>query len=83
MCVRVRPQFKLGEYEWRTYAQVEREARQFGAGLRALGCAPRRNVVMFAETRAEWMLAAHGCFTQTIPGRCRRLLLLRPCISVT
>lgn len=58
----------MGEYVWRTYSQVEREARHFGAGLRALGCAPRQNVVMFAETRAEWMVAAHGCFTQTIPG---------------
>ncbi|XP_012545548.2 long-chain-fatty-acid--CoA ligase 4 isoform X2 [Bombyx mori] len=64
---RVFKKFKMGEYIWRTYADVEREAREFGAGLRAVGCEPRRNVVIFAETRAEWMLAAHGCFTQSIP----------------
>ncbi|KAG6441112.1 hypothetical protein O3G_MSEX001677 [Manduca sexta] len=64
---RVFKKFNMGTYVWRSYADVEREAREFGAGLRALGCAPRRNVVMFAETRAEWMLAAHGCFKQSIP----------------
>lgn len=58
----------MGEYVWRTYVDVEKEARHFGAGLRELGCQPRQNIVMFAETRAEWMLAAHGCFKQSIPG---------------
>lgn len=58
----------MGDYVWRTYVDVEKEARQFGAGLRELGCRPRGNVVMFAETRAEWMVAAHGCFKQSIPG---------------
>ncbi|XP_069356137.1 long-chain-fatty-acid--CoA ligase 4 isoform X4 [Maniola hyperantus] len=64
---RVFKKYRMGDYVWRTYLEVEHEARQFGAGLRALGAAPKRNVVMFAETRAEWMLAAHGCFTQSIP----------------
>ncbi|CAH0726249.1 unnamed protein product, partial [Brenthis ino] len=64
---RVFKKYKMGDYVWRSYDEVVSEARAFGAGLRALGCAPRRNVVMFAETRAEWMLAAHGCFTQSIP----------------
>lgn len=61
-------QFKMGEYIWRNYTEVEREALQFSCGLRELGCRPGQNVVMFAETRAEWMIAAHGCFKQSIPG---------------
>ncbi|GBP34593.1 Long-chain-fatty-acid--CoA ligase 4 [Eumeta japonica] len=64
---RVFKKFKMGEYVWRSYTDVEREARDFGAGLREFGCPPRQNVVMFAETRAEWMVAAHGCFKQSIP----------------
>ncbi|CAH2243181.1 jg3976 [Pararge aegeria aegeria] len=64
---RVFKKYRMGDYVWRTYTDVEQEARQFGAGLRSLGAEPRQNVVMFAETRAEWMLAAHGCFTQSIP----------------
>lgn len=61
-------QYKMGSYSWRSYVQCAREARQFGSGLRALGCSPRTNLAMFAETRAEWMIAAHGAFTQSIPG---------------
>lgn len=64
---RVFKKFNMGDYVWRSYVDVEEEARQFGAGLRELGCQPRQNVVMFAETRAEWMIAAHGCFKQSIP----------------
>lgn len=59
----------MGDYVWRSYIDVEAEAGFFGAGLREIGCAVRQNVVMFAETRAEWMLAAHGCFKQSIPGQ--------------
>lgn len=58
----------MGDYVWRSFVQVEREAGWFGAGLRELGCQPRDNLVVFAETRAEWMVAAHGCFKQSIPG---------------
>ncbi|KPJ04780.1 hypothetical protein RR46_02477 [Papilio xuthus] len=64
---RVFKKFKMGEFVWRSFSAVEAEARQFALGLRELGCAPRTNVVMFAETRAEWMIAAHGCFKQSIP----------------
>lgn len=66
----------MGDYVWRTYDEVVQEAREFGAGLRELGCQPRTNVVMFAETRAEWMVAAHGCFTQSIPGKLYLLFFL-------
>ncbi|XP_072937242.1 long-chain-fatty-acid--CoA ligase 4 [Epargyreus clarus] len=64
---RVFKKYNMGDYVWRSYIDVEREAGHFAAGLRELGCQPRRNVVMFAETRAEWMVAAHGCFKQSIP----------------
>lgn len=59
--------FKLGEYKWRSFIEVEQMAQCFGRGLRELGQAPKSNVVIFAETRAEWMIAAHGCFKQNIP----------------
>ncbi|XP_041988112.1 long-chain-fatty-acid--CoA ligase 4 isoform X2 [Aricia agestis] len=64
---RVFKKYKMGDYNWYSHTDVERQARQFGAGLRALGAEPRANIVMFAETRVEWMIAAHGCFTQSIP----------------
>lgn len=57
----------MGEYRWKTYAEVNILASNFGKGLRELGNEPKENVVIFAETRAEWMIAAHGLFKQNIP----------------
>lgn len=42
-------------------------AENFGRGIRELGNNPGQNVAIFAETRAEWMIAAHGIFKQSIP----------------
>lgn len=59
----------MGDYKWRTYEDLNREAGHFGRGLRALGHMPKQNVVIFAETRAEWMVAAHACFKQNFPSK--------------
>lgn len=64
---RVFKKYVMGDYEWRSFADVERCAEHFGRGLRELGHNARENVVIFAETRAEWMIAAHGCFKQNFP----------------
>lgn len=57
--------YRMGEYKWRNYLQTEEEARFFGRGMRELGMQPKDKVVIFAETRAEWMIAAHGLFKQS------------------
>lgn len=59
---RVFKKYKMGEYKWRNFDEVELEALNFGNGLRGLGVKPKDNVVIFSETRAEWMIAAHGLF---------------------
>lgn len=59
--------YVLGEYRWKSYLQVDQESTGFGNGVRALGQEPRNSIVIFAETREEWMIAAHGCFKQNIP----------------
>ncbi|XP_012261284.2 fatty acid CoA ligase Acsl3 isoform X2 [Athalia rosae] len=61
---RVFKKYKMGDYKWKTFAEVERLAASFGRGLKSIGMNTSRNVVIFAETRAEWMIAAHGCFKQ-------------------
>lgn len=58
----------MGEYKWRTSRDVNDEAAAFGRGLRLLGHQPKHNVVIFAETRAEWMVAAQACFKQNFPS---------------
>lgn len=60
-------QLDLGDYEWRTYADVNRETENFGCGLREIGLKTKENVVIFAETRAEWLISAYGCLIQSMP----------------
>lgn len=55
---------RMSGYKWRTFDEVEIEAQFFGKGMRELGMSPRDKVVIFAETRAEWMIACHGLFKQ-------------------
>ncbi|KAL5289305.1 ACSL4 family protein [Megaselia abdita] len=64
---RVFKKYKMGEYKWKTFAEVDKSANSFGCGLRKLGQQPKQNIVLFAETRSEWMVAAHGCFKQNMP----------------
>lgn len=64
---RVFKKYKMGEYKWRNFIETEQAAMCFGRGIRELGQQPKTNIVIFAETRAEWLIAAHGCFKQNIP----------------
>lgn len=57
----------MGDYGWKTFAEANLLATCFGRGIRELGNKPKQNIVIFAETRAEWMIAAHGLFKQNIP----------------
>jgi len=63
---RVHAKYKLGEYKWRSYREFGDEAEMFGRGLRELGVAAKQKVVMLSETRAEWMIAAYGCFQHSM-----------------
>lgn len=64
---RVFKKYNMGDYEWRTFTDVEKSAVNFGRGLRELNQVAYKNVVIFAESRAEWLIAAHGCFKQNFP----------------
>ena len=63
---RIFKKHKMGEYKWKTFVETEQQARYFGRGIRELGIKPLDRVVLFAETRAEWMIAAHGLFKQNV-----------------
>lgn len=58
--------YVLGEYLWKTYNEVDRLAMGFSKGLRELGLPPKGKICVFAETRAEWLIAAIGAFKQNI-----------------
>ena len=57
----------LGDYEWMSYKEVKNSALNFGASLRFhLEQQPKSLITIFAETRAEWMIACFGSYTQVI-----------------
>ncbi|XP_044742056.1 long-chain-fatty-acid--CoA ligase 4 isoform X2 [Chrysoperla carnea] len=64
---RVFKKYNMGEYQWKTYNEVNSLATQFGFGLNDIGCQSKKGVAIFAETRAEWMIAAQALFKQNIP----------------
>lgn len=47
----------LGEYEWLTYAQVFETVCNFSSGLAHLGHNKEERIAIFADTRAEWLIA--------------------------
>ncbi|XP_064455823.1 long-chain-fatty-acid--CoA ligase 4-like isoform X2 [Ornithodoros turicata] len=57
----------LGGYKWLSYREVDQKIDLIGKGLMALGVRPRQNLVILAETRVEWMLAAQACLRINIP----------------
>ena len=43
--------------------------KRISSGLKALGVETKQNVIIFAETKAEWMLSAQACFMRNFPGK--------------
>lgn len=60
-------QLILGNYIWLSYEETLHAAQCFGGGLAALGQKPQRNIAIFCETRAEWLVAAQACFMYNFP----------------
>uniref|UniRef100_A0A8C0VJT9 long-chain-fatty-acid--CoA ligase n=1 Tax=Cyanistes caeruleus TaxID=156563 RepID=A0A8C0VJT9_CYACU len=57
----------LGTYRWLSYEEVNEQITFLGNGLTALGLTPKSTVVIFCETRAEWMIVALTCFKYNFP----------------
>ncbi|KAL6561233.1 Long chain acyl-CoA synthetase 8 [Orobanche minor] len=56
----------LGEYKWESYGDIFERACNFASGLLKLGHDVDTRAAIFSETRAEWLIAFHGCFRQNI-----------------
>jgi long-chain acyl-CoA synthetase len=59
--------YDMGDYKWMTYAQVFDRINNFSNGLLSIGLKSNQNVVLFAETRPEWIMSAFGCFRIKVP----------------
>ena len=59
--------WRMGDYSWQSYADIDVLSSSLGKGLRELGQLPNQNLCIFADTKADWMVAAQGCFKQSFP----------------
>jgi len=50
------------KYRWLNYDEVYDKSTYIGRGLHMLGLRPRDKLVMYCDTKAEWMVTAMGCF---------------------
>lgn len=57
----------LGDYEWMTYNEALTHVSKLSSGIKALGVETGEKVIIFADTKAEWMLAAQACFQRNFP----------------
>lgn len=56
----------LGEYQWNSYAEAFNRACNFASGLIKMGHQLDSRAAIFSDTRAEWIIAAQGCFRQNL-----------------
>ncbi|OWP05513.1 hypothetical protein B2J93_7857 [Marssonina coronariae] len=59
--------FEMGPYEYATFGGYFERTIQIGAGYRKLGLGRGDRVHIFAATSANWLAAAHGAVTQSMP----------------
>ena len=48
----------MGEYKFITYREAFNRIERIGRGLLSIGARPGEKILIFAETRAEWLLTA-------------------------
>ncbi|CEF59382.1 AMP-dependent synthetase/ligase domain-containing protein [Strongyloides ratti] len=58
---------ELGHYEWMCYGEVDDKITNLANAFVLLDLPPKTHIVIFAETRAEWMITAQACFRSGYP----------------
>ncbi|KAF9315130.1 long-chain fatty acid-CoA ligase [Podila horticola] len=58
--------FKMSGYHWLTYKDAKQVIDSIGCGLRKFGVEPKDKLTVFGATSANWLLVAHGAFTQSV-----------------
>ena len=52
----------LGNYKWSTYETVLKRVNNLSNGLLKMGLKSNDSIMLFAETRPEWIMSALACF---------------------
>ena len=53
-------QYRLSDYQWLTYGQVDSVTNNLAQGLMSMGITDSDKVLILSETRVEWMLSAQA-----------------------
>jgi len=61
--------YELGDYNWKTYAQVDEIAANLASGFASIGIQPKAKVAIFAETRMEWLITAMAAFKRNLQSK--------------
>ncbi|VDM44287.1 unnamed protein product, partial [Toxocara canis] len=64
---RVFEKWELGEYKWQSYEEVHNRIGYIAAGLNSIVTGKDAKVVIFAETRADWLITALACMRVNVP----------------
>ncbi|KJH46143.1 CoA ligase 4 family protein [Dictyocaulus viviparus] len=64
---RIFEKWEMGEYEWMSYREVEAKIANIAPSLKDLTEGIEAKLVIFAETRAHWLITALSCFRANIP----------------
>ncbi|VDD96030.1 unnamed protein product [Enterobius vermicularis] len=62
---RIFEKYEMGAYHWLTYGDVDRKVGYLAAALRKIA-SDNAKVIIFAETRAEWLISALACMRANI-----------------
>lgn len=61
-------QLTFGDYQFESFRDVHKKVLSVASALKSMGVKKRDHVIIFAETRAEWMQTALACFRCGFPG---------------
>lgn len=59
--------YDLGAYKWKDYTSIHKHVLDFSNGLLSMGLKSNNNLVLFCETRPEWIMSALACFRINVP----------------
>ncbi|CAI5445017.1 unnamed protein product [Caenorhabditis angaria] len=64
---RIFEKWHLGEYTWQSYREVENQVGRLASGFKDLADEEKSaKVVIFADTRADWLISALACFRANV-----------------
>lgn len=59
----------LGAYDWLNYEDIDEMIGNISRGLNVLGLKKGQHVVIYSETRKEWLISAIACFKSGLPSK--------------